>query len=281
MTALIGTFGIATNNEYIIDGLISYSFCMDVAMGNFSMESLVKYGFHIRAANFVMLILFLSYLPVIAAAGVKAYRERDKIVLPKPVIMTFCCFAAAFLNVILEGGVILAEPLIPPDDSGMLKLVMMLATNGDAYSVFVISGILAPIVEEVVLRGGVQKSLQKINPVMAIIVASVIFGALHGNLVQGIFAGIFGLLLGYVYYKTDNLAYTIAMHMTVNLTGCLISVAALPEMPVYGIVAVITGLVFLGVSYFKQGKIEIPNILLPSSKETGTSNPKANDSAAA
>lgn len=258
----VGAFGIATNNEYVIDGLISYEFCMEAIAGTFSMESLLKYGYHLKAANFTMVLLFLSYLPVLAAAGVKTYRHRDELKPPKILMLLLVCFAAALLNLVLEGIAMLAAPLIPASESDMLEFVMLLSTGGSPWATLIVAGILAPIVEEVVLRKGVQKSLQAINPIFAIVVTSIIFGILHGNLVQGIFAGVFGLALGYVYYKTDNLAYSIAMHITVNLTGCLISVLALPEMPAYAIVAALLVLAFIIAYYRKQDKNEI-SVMLP------------------
>ena len=257
----VGAFGIATDNEYIVGGLVAYEFCMEAVAGSFPTDDIIRHGYLLQAANFTMVLLFLSYIPVLAVSGVKAYRNRESISLPKPMLVLFVCFAAAAINLALEGVALALAPLVPESESNMLEFAMMLATGGSPYATIIISGILAPVVEELVLRQGVQKSLQEINPVFAIVAASAIFGVLHGNLVQGVFAGIFGLALGYVYYKTGNLAYSIAMHITVNLTGCIISIAALPEMPVYVGVALALGIAFAIANRIAPEKCELSMVM--------------------
>ena len=260
VAAIFGFLGFVMENEYAVDSIISCVFCFEVVSGTMSFQSLVNGGWLVKAANFTMLLLFLSYLPVFCVAGVETWRNRESIASPKMGIMLFVIAAAAVFNLVLEVLAAGIGPLLPQEDSVMLQFVMMLATGGSPYAVVVISGILAPIVEEVVLRGGVQKSLQKINPAFAIIATAVIFGVLHGNLIQGVFAGAFGLLLGYVYYKTDNLFYTIGMHITVNMTGCIISLAQIPELVSYVVVAIVLCVIYVAWSFYKNKKLAIPDV---------------------
>lgn len=78
--------------------------------------------------------------------------------------------------------------------------------------------ILAPIVEELLIRGGMQGHLlrQWKNPMWAIAVPALVFGAIHGNPAQSFFAFILGLVFGWVYYRTGSLLPCMLMHFINN-----------------------------------------------------------------
>ena len=80
--------------------------------------------------------------------------------------------------------------------------------------------VMAPIVEELLFRGGMQGHLLRKwkNPAWAILVSALIFGIVHGNPVQMFFASILGLVLGWVYYRTGSLLPCILMLHTVKTT---------------------------------------------------------------
>lgn len=84
--------------------------------------------------------------------------------------------------------------------------------------------ILAPIVEELMLRGMVMNRLMSRFPKwVAVVVSAVVFGVLHLNLTQGIFATITGLILGFLYLKTRSLLLCILAHAANNLYATLFS----------------------------------------------------------
>ena len=78
--------------------------------------------------------------------------------------------------------------------------------------------IMAPIVEELLFRGGMQGHLMRKwkNPAWAILVSALIFGLVHGNPVQMFFASILGVVLGWVYYRTGSLLPGMLMHFINN-----------------------------------------------------------------
>ena len=80
-------------------------------------------------------------------------------------------------------------------------------------------GILAPILEEIFYRKLVIDRLRRYGDLVAILVSGTLFGLLHGNFSQFFYACMGGILFGYVYLWTGKLRYTIALHMTVNLVG--------------------------------------------------------------
>lgn len=78
--------------------------------------------------------------------------------------------------------------------------------------------VLAPIVEELLFRGAIQGHLMRIwkNPKWAILTSSLIFGIVHGNPVQIPFAIVTGLVLGWIYYRTNSLLPGMLMHFINN-----------------------------------------------------------------
>ena len=94
-------------------------------------------------------------------------------------------------------------------------------------------GLLVPIAEEMVFRGGILRKLLDIFGQhwhwAAIAVSAILFGALHGNLAQGIHAFIIGLLLGWMYYRTKSIIPTVALHW-VNNTVAYVMYNIMPQM---------------------------------------------------
>lgn len=78
--------------------------------------------------------------------------------------------------------------------------------------------IMAPIVEECVFRGAIERKLleRDWNPWWAIVISALIFAVFHGNLVQGMTAFILGMFLGWVYYRTRNIWLCIFVHAVNN-----------------------------------------------------------------
>lgn len=78
----------------------------------------------------------------------------------------------------------------------------------------------APFFEEYLYRGIILKGLLKnYSPFIAILISSILFGALHINPIQFVSATLGGLFLGWVYYKSKNLVYCMLIHLVINLTG--------------------------------------------------------------
>lgn len=89
-----------------------------------------------------------------------------------------------------------------------------LLTVGNVVSM----GLLAPVLEEWLFRGlWLRGMLDRYPPLTAIGITSVVFALIHGQSWQILFALPLGMLLGYVFYRTHNLVYTILLHATNNL----------------------------------------------------------------
>lgn len=81
----------------------------------------------------------------------------------------------------------------------------------------------APILEEFLFRGIIQKNLvRRLGPIRGIILGSLIFGGIHLIPQQVVYASCLGLILGTVYYLTGSLNSAIAVHFVNNgLTSLL------------------------------------------------------------
>lgn len=97
----------------------------------------------------------------------------------------------------------------------------MMATDNVSMIITVV--IFAPILEEIVFRGILQKSLVKkgLKPSHAILISSFIFGAVHGYPWQFVGAFLLGTVLGLVYQKTKSLLMPILLHAFNNLISAL------------------------------------------------------------
>ena len=85
-----------------------------------------------------------------------------------------------------------------------------------------LTGILIPIVEELIFRGLLFKILRKWIPfVFAMMISAVLFGLYHGNLVQFVYASLCGLMLAYFYERFQSVVVPICAHMVMNLVAVL------------------------------------------------------------
>jgi membrane protease YdiL (CAAX protease family) len=126
--------------------------------------------------------------------------------------------------------------------------------NADPIVVAVYVIILAPIIEELMLRGILYGRLrQGIQFTVANIIQASVFGLYHWDIIQGIYAFGIGLILGYTYEKTRTLLVPIIVHVIINGSGFLLQELSLGQyIPVA--LAVITGgaLLYAGLYLFDR-----------------------------
>lgn len=84
-------------------------------------------------------------------------------------------------------------------------------------------GIVGPIFEEILFRGLVFGELRKIAKLpLAILIQALLFGAYHLNAVQGTYAFLIGLLLGYIYYRSNSIIAPVIIHITINASSVIL-----------------------------------------------------------
>jgi|GEM_PF-53543 len=93
----------------------------------------------------------------------------------------------------------------------------------EQVSVFIVLYmIIGPLSEELTFRGLTYGYARRAMGFWgANAVQAILFGVFHMNPLQGIMAAVVGLLLGYVYGKTNNIFVTMGIHLTFNATSFL------------------------------------------------------------
>ena len=82
---------------------------------------------------------------------------------------------------------------------------------------YVTIGLLAPLTEELVMRGAILRSLLKdMRPWLAIVLSALLFALVHMNPVQMPHAFLIGLLLGWMYWRTGSILPGVAYHWANN-----------------------------------------------------------------
>lgn len=100
----------------------------------------------------------------------------------------------------------------------------------DTIIVAVYVVILAPIVEELMLRGIVFSRLRHgLSFALANVIQAAVFGIYHWDIIQGLYAFGLGLILGYIYERTRTLLAPIFVHIIINGFGFLLQVLEIGE----------------------------------------------------
>ena len=166
-------------------------------------------------------LLFSYGLPffIVARLGVKRIRKFDmpdyrlKLnmepyqVLLVVVLMTLA--ASTLISAITD--------LLPESDWFNDYMTQLVQPNVFAFLTVVVA---APILEEIFFRGVILEGLLKnYSPAKAIIWSAVIFGVAHMNMWQTTGAILSGLLLGWVYWKSNSIIPGMVIHFINNLIG--------------------------------------------------------------
>ena len=215
--------------------LLIYYAIMNAAVGAaVFVEAMVKMMVQISAGNFdTMMDTAMDAAGggwgyfVAAAIGIiilllwkKPAYFRDEL-LEKGRPMTVGSFFA-ILCIFLSGQMIfqllatVCELLLNVFGLSMMEGLNELSIDTDTFSLFLYAGILAPITEEILFRGLIQRSLMPYGKKFAIFCSALTFGIFHGSPIQSPYAFIVGLVLGYVAAEYSIL-WAMVLHMINNL----------------------------------------------------------------
>jgi len=182
------------------------------------------FDFNFSDANIVMIISMISqYLigfPVFfcAISNVPKYEPKEKKSLSFASFIVFLfisialMFGTNYLNVLYTK---IYEILLGVKPYDFLNSTI----NGFYGLIIFMTVICAPIIEELIFRKLIIERLRVYGDKFAIIISALLFGLLHMNLSQFIYATALGLVLGYVVCYTNEVKYTILIHMIVNILG--------------------------------------------------------------
>ena len=205
----------------------------------------------------------LSLLPIYLCAFVKLSYTKGKLIHSKiKVNRVLACILLVFtVNGISELWFDIANTFLSnvPIFSGSLESFdnAFASLDSESYIWTLIAVIIAgPIVEELLFRGLLIKTISKILPEsFAVIISAILFGVWHGILVQAIYTAIMGLIVGYVYIKTKSIIYPIIIHVGNNFINGFPTSWTTPEFETFlgnfSIFCIIPGLVVLYFVFYK------------------------------
>lgn len=142
----------------------------------------------------------------------------------RPWTVLFWCVLAAFGAIIPSTYIQELMPELPNWVEEEFELIL-----GNRFGYFVV-GLMAPLVEELVFRGAILRALLrwKSNPWIGIVISAIMFSAIHMNPAQMPHAFLIGILLGWMYYRTDSIVPGVVYHW-VNNTIAYILYAFYPD----------------------------------------------------
>ena len=165
----------------------------------------------------LILVFFTIYKLVFAKDEAEAKLSLN------PTYSVKCLVAGVGVSGVSLLWIMLAEQLSALKDS--LNAMNMGNENiggGSFLGAVVVAVIGAPLIEEIVFRGIVFRSLRRVSPPwVAILVSSVLFGLYHMNTVQIVYATLMGLVAGIIYEKSNNLLFPILVHVANNLVAAI------------------------------------------------------------
>ena len=223
----------------------------------------------------IFLLLRKSFL-----ARIKANTPQPLTLAPTGILGVSAQFSTLFIL-----GLLMA--FFPADWIESMEQNSEIMNNANQTVVFITTVIMAPIFEEIMCRGLILGTLRKsMNKWVAIVLSALIFGVIHGNAIQIIYATALGILLGWIYTKTNSIFIPMLCHLTFNLTSTLLQYVN-TENP---IMAVILTLIMIGslpitvlcilFFWFKKSPLEDKMQITPTHHYTTyTSYPEYNESA--
>ncbi|NEG69799.1 CPBP family intramembrane glutamic endopeptidase [Bifidobacterium choloepi] len=99
--------------------------------------------------------------------------------------------------------------------------------GANPWADLVFAVLIGPVVEEWVFRKQLLSRLRTYGEKVAILFSALAFALFHANLYQFFYAFGLGLLLGYLFVRTNQLKYTIAIHVLINFNGSVLSLTVL------------------------------------------------------
>jgi hypothetical protein len=205
-----------------------------VTLSNYSdivMEKITNSSINMAATGFcymlVNIIVFMAGCKMTGIERSSLFQTKDltfKLMLKYSVIAIFLQMISALI------ANMVAAPLI--DEVFGVDIYQMLEDTPTTSSVtkmiatILYTCIIAPVTEELVLRGFVLKNLSRVSQKFGIVVSALIFALMHENIPQFILAFMVGIFLAYVTVKHNSLVPSIILHIIVNSTNTIISLIA-------------------------------------------------------
>ena len=124
--------------------------------------------------------------------------------------------------------------------------------------------IVPAFVEEYVFRGFILETYDKVEAIPAIFFSSLFFALLHFSLGSVLYGFFYGCLFAMVVLATDNILYSMVMHLifnSINVGMCYVDIGQIPAIAIVSIMIVGTiGFCVLAIVFFRKYQIIVLNI---------------------
>ncbi len=136
-----------------------------------------------------------------------------------------------FILLIIAFGCVTAGSILGNIIMAVMSAVMQydyaFALNSMVYDTpiwftFICTCVCAPLGEELLFRKLLIDRTRRFGDWTAILLSGLLFGLFHGNLFQFFYAALVGMLLAYVYTRSGNIRWCVAMHAAINFMGSIV-----------------------------------------------------------
>lgn len=185
--------------QFVAGGLVTLAFQLSGGNGTGATALMITSA----AASIVTVIVFL----VAKWAIVSRHWLQTR-----PWFVLFWCVVASLGALVPSMWLQELMPELPNTAEEAFDMIMK-----DRLGYFVV-GLFAPLTEELVFRGAILKALLqwKPNPWVGIVISALLFALVHMNPAQMPHAILVGLLLGWMYYRTDSVIPGVVYHWVNN-----------------------------------------------------------------
>ncbi len=203
----------AVNNYFLLFFSVACVMSSVYLQGLFFYFNQIRIGISVSAVVGIILPIYL-----ITRRFPLGFRRQLRIHRPDFTRLLYVSAATLLTVVIIDFIYILSQKLFPVPSGFMESLEMLKPDGAFAFAVtFLGLCIVVPVAEEIVFRGLVQQVFSRnMNEVLAFIAAGLFFGVIHLNAHLLISICAYGIFLGFIFYATRNLTYTILSHAIFN-----------------------------------------------------------------
>ncbi|MCR5278593.1 MAG: CPBP family intramembrane metalloprotease [Lachnospiraceae bacterium] len=246
-------------------GIIPKSISILSESGGDTAEYTRRYTEFISTSPILTYLLFAADLVCILVAAIwyyLGYVKKDKAAgTYKPITQKFEGFKSAafvFCGCLASWGLaaILQQiiSLLMPETANAFNSSLGNILGGNAVLGIITAVILAPIAEELTVRGIIlQRSKRSFGVIGCMIISAVMFGIFHMNPIQAVYVLPMGLFWGFVGYRFNSVIPCIFCHILNNFIGVAVPVVISPII-IFIVFAALTAFMGVKFNYFSFEK---------------------------
>jgi len=185
-----------------------------VGLELYTEPAFLTYTWYKQAVNLAFQTIVLLVAVRIMRTVPTEPREQENLSLKDFFVFLLCCFPIEFFGALL--GNLLASVLTGGNATNPVALMV-----DNSLSSIINVVILGPLMEEFIFRKQLIDRCGQYGEKNAILFSALCFALFHSNLYQFFNALGTGLILGYVYIRTQKLLYPTLMHMLLNMKSGL------------------------------------------------------------